>query len=87
MDMPLWFRLLGAFCFVFCTVPVVVRWLREPILSPWLSCPWPGFWRASIAYMEGTPRWRFYLRLPGAAARFYYLTWVDCKPAAKKEGR
>ncbi len=29
--------------------------------------PWPGFYHASRGYMEGMPRWRFFLKLP--------LTW------------
>ncbi|MCP4437080.1 MAG: hypothetical protein GY913_21620 [Proteobacteria bacterium] len=69
------FCLFGLFCFLFFTIPAAVVWLREP-LPPRPLAPWPGFFRASAAYMAGHPRWVFLAGLPRAWWRFQVVAEV-----------
>lgn len=52
-------------------------WLRAPIPCQPRRGSWRGFVAESRSYMEGTPRWRFYGRLPMAWARYVWLSRMD----------
>lgn len=59
-------------------------WLRGRLPNHGVraSTRWRGFYRESLAYYAGTPRWRFYGYLPMAWTRFWWLSRKDKKVTA-----
>lgn len=73
---PTQHHLITAFFLLYFTVRLVL-WLREPIPRERRRGLWRGFMAESRSYMEGTPRWRFYGRLPLAWVRYAWLSRGD----------